>query len=67
MRKAPLSKTNPYINNPGKRKESLLAFVDSSSAIEGIHIASLKKKKPRSKPTHAVTCHEAEKSYGPRR
>ena len=67
MRKAPLSKTNPYINNAEKRKELLLAFVDSSSAIEGIHVSSLKKKKPRSKPTRAAVCHEAEESYEPRR
>jgi hypothetical protein len=67
MKKATLSKTNPYLMNADKRKEVLLAFVDSSSAIEGIHVFSPKKRKPSRKPSLTISCRETEESYGSRR
>jgi hypothetical protein len=33
----PLSKTNPYLKNPAKRREGIIRTVISSSAIEGIY------------------------------
>jgi len=67
MKKIPLSKTNPYLIDADKRKELLLTFVDSSSAIEGIHVSSLIKRKPSSKLSLATACRESEESYGSRR
>ena len=33
----PLSKTNPYLKNPAKRRAGIIRTVISSSAIEGIY------------------------------
>ena len=38
MKKIPLSKTNPYLKDPIKRREMIARAVKSSTAIEGVDI-----------------------------
>lgn len=39
MSNKPLTKTNPYLKDPEKRKSMLYTTVSSSTAIEGVHAA----------------------------
>jgi hypothetical protein len=39
MVKMPLNKTNSFLKDPARRREGLIRFVVSSSAIEGIYVA----------------------------
>jgi hypothetical protein len=38
----PLSKTNPYLKDPEERKEQIRRTVESSAAVEGVHIPKIK-------------------------
>lgn len=66
MPKNPLSKTNPYLRDAKQRKILLFTAVSTSSAIEGVHMASTKPLYPKKQGT-PIAWHEAEESYGPRR
>ena len=44
MPKDSLIKTNPYLKNPAQREAALSLTVESSTAIEGVRIAGLKRK-----------------------
>jgi hypothetical protein len=66
MPKNPLSKTNPYLRDAEERKALLFTAVSTSSAIEGVRVATAKYLQPK-KQAQPTACHEAEESYGPRR
>jgi hypothetical protein len=46
MFKKPLTKTNPYLKDPAKRRDMFCITVFSSTAIEGVHTAVTRALKP---------------------
>lgn len=67
MPKDALIRTNPYLKNSGQRDAALSITVESSTAIEGVRIASLNIRKPSKKRMRPATVHESGASYGKRR
>jgi len=46
MKKKPLTKTNPYLKDPVKRRAMFCTTVSSSTAIEGVHKAVMQALEP---------------------
>ena len=66
MVKKPLIETNPYLANSNQRQELFYTSITSSTAIEGVHVATSDLVNPLSK--HRETnVREREESYGSRR
>lgn len=67
MQKKPLIKTNPYLKDAVRREALLAASVISSTAIEGVHLAGINRRKSAKKTKKITQVHEARASYGSRR
>jgi len=61
MRTKSLKNTNPYLQDPAKRKKGLWTTVSSSSAIEGVQIAK-KKVIKKADETVVIPPHKSAKS-----
>jgi len=63
MKKKPLIETNPYLKDLRIREEMLIISVDSSTAIEGVHIKRRTKKPQREKEMCKACCDICGNSY----